>query len=72
MDVSRLLTRDGRCERDNERRVKAGNLVNGAMHSFMGVKTRASDYLSGRKYVVLSDLIFFLNYQTKQSHSTRL
>ncbi|KAG7312683.1 hypothetical protein JYU34_001045 [Plutella xylostella] len=31
-----LFTRDGKCEGDIERRVKAGNKVNGALHSFMG------------------------------------
>ncbi|CAG9134602.1 unnamed protein product [Plutella xylostella] len=30
-----LFTRDGKCEGDIERRVKAGNKVNGALHSFM-------------------------------------
>ena len=29
------FTRDGKCESDIERRVNAGNMVNGALHSFM-------------------------------------
>jgi hypothetical protein len=30
------ITRDGKCDSDIERRVNAGNLVNGALHAFMG------------------------------------
>jgi hypothetical protein len=31
-----MFTRDGKCDSDIERRVSAGNMVNGSLHSFMG------------------------------------
>jgi hypothetical protein len=31
-----MFTRDGKCNSDIKRRVNAGNIVNGALHAFMG------------------------------------
>jgi hypothetical protein len=31
-----MFTRDEKCDSDIERRVNAGNMVNGALHAFMG------------------------------------
>ena len=30
-----MFTKDGKCEEDIERRVKAGNTINGALYSFV-------------------------------------
>jgi hypothetical protein len=30
-----MFTRDGKCDSDKERRVNAGNIVNGALHAFV-------------------------------------
>ncbi|XP_050563410.1 uncharacterized protein LOC126912928 [Spodoptera frugiperda] len=42
VNLGSLFTRDGKCEGDIERRVKAGNSVNGALHSVMSSKIISS------------------------------
>jgi hypothetical protein len=40
-----MFTRDGKCDSDIDRRVIAGNMVNGALHAFMGYRVVSKEDL---------------------------
>lgn len=53
-----LFTRDGKCEGDNERRVRAGNQINGTLHTFLSQNITQKARQAVHKSILVPTLMY--------------
>jgi hypothetical protein len=69
-----MFTRDGKCDNDIQRRMNAGNMVNGTLHAFIDSRLASKNaQLAARKGVLLPALMYESeSWVSQKKHTSRL